>query len=290
MTANGDDTFSYDPNGQFEHLGVGETATDSFTYTVTDPDGQSNTATVTITVAGVNDDPVAVDDARTIGEDVAGTFSVLANDPDVDGDALSMDSASASVGSVVVNPNKTVTYTPEANYYGTATVTYTISDGNGGSDTGQLVITINPINDAPVAGADTASTDEDNAVTFSVLGNDTDVENDTLIVTAASALHGTVAVNSDNTLTYTPDADFNGADTVTYDISDGNGGADTGTVAVSVTAVNDAPIAADDTDQTNRGLSMIIDVLANDSDIDLDALTISAIQTGPRSWRRGDQC
>uniref|UniRef100_UPI00165F13C9 Ig-like domain-containing protein n=1 Tax=Sulfurimonas indica TaxID=2508707 RepID=UPI00165F13C9 len=102
----------------------------------------------------------------------------------------------------------------------------------------------NPNNNNPVAADDTATTDEDTAVTISVLGNDTDVDGDSLIVTSATAANGTVTINNDGTITYTPNQDFNGSDTIIYSISDGNGGTDTATVNITVTPVDDATVTA----------------------------------------------
>ncbi|MEZ5684838.1 MAG: Ig-like domain-containing protein [Paracoccaceae bacterium] len=126
----------------------------------------------------------------------------------------------------------------------------------------------------PDAVDDTAETDEDTAVVIDVLANDTHPENDTLTVTGASAGNGSVTVNADGTLTYTPDANFNGTDTISYTITDENGDTDTATVTVTVNPVNDAPVAEDDTASTNYMSPVTIPVLANDSDIDGDTLSI----------------
>ena len=280
LTVLGADSFRYDASGAFDFLGLGQSATDSFTYTVTDPDGQSDTGTVTFTVTGVNDAPDAVDDTRTIGEDVVGTFGLLSNDIDVDGDPLDfLGTPTASSGSVVVNPNGTITFTPEQDFFGTVTIDYAVTDGNGGTDTAQAVITVNAINDAPVAVDDTATVDEDGSVTILVLDDDTDVEGDTLMVSEASAGNGSVTINANGTLGYTPDADFNGTDTIIYTVTDGNGGSDTGTVTVTVTPVNDAPQGVDDTGTTNKNEAVTLDLLANDTDVDGDGLTVQQLST-----------
>ncbi|WP_038909840.1 cadherin-like domain-containing protein, partial [Dickeya dadantii] len=126
----------------------------------------------------------------------------------------------------------------------------TVSDGAGGVATGTLTVTVTAVNDAPVAAADTATTNEDTPVTVDVLANDSDVDGNPLTVTAATAGNGTVVINADGTLTYMPDANFNGTDTVTYTVSDGAGGVVTGTLTITVTAVNDAPVAGSDTATT----------------------------------------
>ncbi|MFN4764668.1 Ig-like domain-containing protein, partial [Gillisia sp. Q332] len=186
----------------------------SFDFNVSDGTLSSapTTNTITINVTPVNDAPVAVDDTATTDEDTAVNINVLANDTDVDGDTLTVTQTTAPTnGSVVINTDYTITYTPDANFNGTDTFTYTITDGNGGTDTATVTVTVNPINDAPVAVDDTATTDEDTAVTVSVLTNDTDVDGDTLTVTETTApSNGSVVINGDGTITYTPNENFNG--------------------------------------------------------------------------------
>jgi len=124
------------------------------------------------------------------------------------------------------------------------------------------------VNTAPVADLDTATTAEDTAVTIAVLANDEDDEDDDLDVTAVTtAAHGTVVLNADNTVLYTPAANYNGPDAFFYTLSDGALSA-TGTVSVTVTAVNDPPVAGDDSATTTRNTAVVIDVLANDSDVE----------------------
>ncbi|HXF88666.1 MAG TPA: cadherin-like domain-containing protein, partial [Xanthobacteraceae bacterium] len=147
-----------------------------------------------------------------------------------------------------VNPDGTLNYTPNADFFGLDTITYVVSDGNGGSDTGEVAVTVNPVNDAPVAVDDTATTNEDTPVIIDVLGNDIDVDGDTLLIDGTpTALNGIVTVNPDGTLNYTPNANFNGTDTITYVVSDGNGGSDTGEVVVTVNPIDDPVDANFDT-------------------------------------------
>jgi VCBS repeat-containing protein len=268
VIVNASGTIDYMPSANYN-------GSDTITYSVSDGKGGSSTATVSVTVNPVNDLPTAGNDSAVTNEDTPVTINVLANDGDVDNDALSVTGAAALHGNVAINGNGSLTYTPAANYYGTDTVTYTISDGHGGSATATVAVTVNSVNDLPVAGNDAVTIDEDNGVTFGVLGNDSDVDNDTLTVTGATAGHGQIVVNSDNTLTYMPDANFNGTDTVTYTISDGNGGTATATVTITVNPVNDPPVAIADFAITNEDTPLNIDVLANDSDVDGDALSVS---------------
>ncbi|WP_416900272.1 MAG: tandem-95 repeat protein [Minwuia sp.] len=231
----------------------------------------------TITITGLNDAPDAVDDAVTTDEDTAVNIAVLANDTDPDAsDDLTVTAASAANGTVVIEADGTLTYTPDADFNGADTISYTIDDGNGSTDTAEVAVTVNAVNDAPVAVDDAATTDEDVAVNIDVLANDTDTESDGLTVTSASAANGTVVIEADGSLTYTGNQDFNGTDTITYTVDDGNGGADTGSVEITVNAVNDAPVAVDDTATTDEDVSVNIDVLSNDTDAENDGLTVTS--------------
>ncbi len=253
---------------------------DSFDYTVTDGNGGFDTATVTVTVDPVNDDPVAGDDAASTNEDTAVTIDVLANDTDVDLDTLAVDAVTQGANGAVVNTTTNVTYTPDLDWFGTDSFTYTVSDGNGGTATAAVTVTVAPVNDAPVAQDDAAATDEDTPVTIDVLANDSDVDGDTLVVAAVSqGAHGAVT-NTPSALTYTPALNWHGTDSFSYTVSDGNGGTATAAVTVTVAPVNDAPVAQDDAAATNEDTAVTIDVLANDLDIDGDTVVVAAVTQG----------
>ncbi len=167
-----------------------------------------------------------MNDAVTTAEDTAATVAVLANDTDLDGDTVVVSAATTPAhGTAVVNPDGTITYTPAANYHGADSFSYTVGDGNGGTGSATVSVTVTPTNDGPVAVADAATTAEDTAVSIAVLTNDSDLDGDTLTVSAATTpAHGTAAVNPDGTITYTPAANYHGADSFSYTIGDGNGG------------------------------------------------------------------
>src|SRR5207249_9618365 len=132
----------------------------------------SNVATVTIAGAEVNDPPVANNDAATTAEDTAVTIAVLTNDTDPDGDTLVVSGVgTAAHGTTAINPDKTITYTPAANYNGSDTFSYTIGDGHGGTATATVSLTITAVNDAPVAADQAVATDEDTtrAITLSAI-------------------------------------------------------------------------------------------------------------------------
>jgi VCBS repeat-containing protein len=272
LTLNSDGSFDYTPDAGFS-------GTDSFTYFANDGTENGLTpATVTITVnAATNTPPVAVDDGATTNEDTAVVIDLLANDSDVDGDSLNVTViGAASNGTVVDNGDGTVTYTPDPDYNGPDSFTYTVSDGTV-TDTATVNVTVDPVNDPPVAVDDGATTNEDTAVVINVLANDSDVDGDTLTITAVgTAGNGTVVDNGDGTVTYTPDPDYNGPDSFTYTVSDGTV-TDTATVNVTVNPVNDPPVAVDDgyatSFETTLNVAAVAGVLDNDTDVEGDALT-----------------
>ncbi|MEX0864672.1 MAG: S8 family serine peptidase [Acidimicrobiia bacterium] len=183
--------------------------------------------------------PLAVDDAATTDEDTAVTIDVQADigagaDSDPDGDTLTVTSVSNPPNGSASTDGAMVTYTPDQDFNGIDSFTYTISDGNGGTDTASVTVTVNPVNDPPVANGDTDTTNMDTAVTKSVLANDTDVDGDTLTVTSVTQpAYGLAVINSGTTVTYTPEPGFIGTDTFDYAISDGNE-TDTATVTITV--------------------------------------------------------
>ncbi|MFT5523747.1 MAG: hypothetical protein ACI9HK_001695 [Pirellulaceae bacterium] len=271
VSNNNDGTLTYTPDNGFN-------GTDTFTYTVSDNAGGSDTAIVTVSVTA-NPPPEALDDSASTDEDTTVTVDVLANDSDPQGETVSITgiATQGNLGVATIN-NGEIDYVPNSDANGTDTFTYTVTDNNGGVDSATVTITINAINDTPVASADSATTDEDTAVTVSVLANDNDVDNDTLTITGITqAASGGVVDNNDGTLTYTPNANFNGNDSFTYTISDGNNATTSATVSITVTAVNDEPVALADSASTFEVTPAIINVIGNDTDVDGDTLTVTAI-------------
>ena len=284
--ANGD--FVYDSGTAFGDLLEGETLFRSFTYTVTDANGASDNGGLVFRIQGVNDDPVAVDDTVSTDEEVALNFDPRIGDTDADGDALTIDSTTLPAnGSVVIEADGTLTYTPNANFSGSDSFDYTVVDGNGGTATGTVQVTVNPINDPPVAVDDAITTNEDTAVTFDFLENDSDVDGNTLIPTNIDTpSNGTLVANDDDTYTYTPDLDFAGTDSFTYTIADGAGGSDTATVTITVTAVEDAPIALDDDFATTENAQVVGNIFAdngNGADFDPDGTGFTLVSAANSS-------
>lgn len=187
------------------------------------------------TVDNLNGDPDANPDTATTDEDVPVTIPVLANDTDPTGQPLTVTTATAPNGTVTVNPDGTVTYTPDPNFNGTDTITYTVTDPDGNTDSSTVTVTVNPVNDAPVANDDSSTTALNTPVTLAVLGNDTDVDGDVLTISGTpTSADGTVTVNPDGTLTFTPTTGFTGTATVSYTVTDPSGLTDTATWTITV--------------------------------------------------------
>lgn len=183
-----------------------------------------------------NEPPVANADEAVTEEDRAVNIPVLANDTDPDGDALSVSGASDPAnGSVTVNADNTVTYTPDAGFVGTDTFTYTAFDGEW-EDTATVTVTVEERpNTAPVANDDSVTTARNTQVDIAVLANDHDADGDALTITAfTQPAQGWVTDNGDGTLRYTPPVNFSGTETFSYAIDDAHGGSDTATVTVNV--------------------------------------------------------
>ncbi|MEM7259386.1 MAG: Ig-like domain-containing protein, partial [Pseudomonadota bacterium] len=244
-----------------------------------DPAGLTDTATVTVTVTDVNNTPIAANDTATTDEDTPISIDVLSNDTDADGDTLIVSvTTAASNGTAVVN-GQNVDYTPAADFNGSDSFGYTISDGNGGSDSATVSITINAVNDPPVAIADSGTTPQDTAVTIDVLGNDLDVDADMLSISSVTQpASGTTSIVPAG-IFFTPAT--SGTFTFDYTADDGNTGTSTATVEVVVTAVNAPPVAVADTANTDRGSAITIDVLDNDTDADGDTLSIASVAAAP---------
>ncbi|HHX8464254.1 TPA: tandem-95 repeat protein [Vibrio diabolicus] len=214
----------------------------SFSYDIIDDDGGVINGTANLDIKPVNDAPIATNDAIQTDEDSQVVIDVLANDSDIEGDDLSITSASVSEeqGIVEIVDGKLV-FTPAENFNGNATISYTISDGEL-EDEAQASVTVNSVNDAPIALNDATITEEDTSVTIDVLPNDTDIDGDALSIESASVPsdQGQVEI-IDGKLVFTPAENFNGDAEITYTVTDG-ALTDEATVKVTVNAVNDTPV------------------------------------------------
>ncbi|TOG79630.1 RTX toxin, partial [Vibrio parahaemolyticus] len=251
---------------------------ETLTFTATDPSGESVSQPVNFTVAPVAD---IVADKATVVEDTSTVIKVLGNDTfEGDGKVVSLDTNNGPAnGTVSVNPDGSVTYTPNENYHGADSFTYIVTSG-GVSESTTVNVDVTPVNDAPVAKADTAVTDEDTPVTIDVLPNDTDVDGDTLSIQSASVpeAQGKVEI-VEGKLVFTPAENFNGDAEITYTVTDGQL-TDEAKVAVTVNPVNDAPTIKVDavesiTEDAVNTDTVVASLTVRDTDTPEDQLTVS---------------
>jgi VCBS repeat-containing protein len=235
-------TFTYTPDPDFN-------GSDSFTILIDDGNGGTAEQAVSVTVTPVNDAPTAsaTNSVSTAEDSASAATSIGASD--VDGDTLTYSTKAGfgpANGSVSYNQGTgTFTYTPVPNFNGSDSFTIVIDDGNGGTAEQAVSVTVTPVNDAPTApAAGSVSTAEDTPSAAQSIGA-SDIDGDTLAYSekaGAEAANGTVTFNQGaGTYTYTPDANYNGSDSFTILISDGNGGTAEQVVSVNVSPVNDAP-------------------------------------------------
>ena len=247
--------------------------TSKFTYKVTDKDGdESNIATVTINVkSGINYVPNAVDDAATTTENKSVTINVLYNDRNLeDGISGITIHKLPKFGTAVVNANLTVTYTPSAWFVGSDSFDYMVIDLDGDYGIAKVSITVNPkVNSIPVANNDSRGTTINTVVDVDVLVNDTGLDDGGLVLTIPSnPVNGTVAVNPDKTIKYSPNTDFLGVDIFTYQVCDVNKDCSTATVTINVKEHNFVPQAKDDIFFTKINTPSVFNVLDNDLELD----------------------
>ncbi|MCB1051791.1 MAG: tandem-95 repeat protein, partial [Acidobacteria bacterium] len=336
LTVNSDGSFSYDPNGQFEALGNGDSANDSFTYAIDDGSMTcSEVATATVTINGVNDCPTAQPDAVVTDEDTALNGDVLADngsgpDSDPESDPLVVSAVNGNPANVgvqitlasgallTVNANGTFAYDPNGQFESLGpgdtdsdSFTYTIDDGSGCSGLAQLTetvaITINGLNDCPVAVDDSFSTDEDTPIMGDVLvanptTADSDPDGGTLAVVAVQGMPANVGmlvtlpsgaqvtVNANGSFSYDPNGAFEslgtgdmGMDSFTYSIDDGSMAcSEQATVTVALNGINDCPVAVNDAVSTDEATVLNGDLLAAnpttpDSDPEGNPISVTAV-------------
>ena len=291
-------TALYTPNPDFNGV-------DRFSFTVSDGLTTSSAGTVTVEVSPVNDAPVAGADAAAAQQDTALELPVaglLAND--VPGPAneagqtltvTAVTTSAASHGSATL-VGGTITYTPDAGFTGTAVITYTVCDD--GTTAGQpdprcndgtITITVDAgANEPPTADPQTVSAVEDTPLPVTLTGSDPDGDPPTFAVAAGPA-HGTLSGTAPN-LTYTPAADYYGPDSFTFTASDGQDQSAPATVAITVTEVNDAPVAGADAAAAQQDTALELPVaglLANDvpgpANEAGQTLTVTAVTTSAAS-------
>lgn len=294
LTANGAYTFTPEPN----YNGPVPVAV----YTVSDGVA-SVTATLTLSVSAVNDAPVAQNDLAATPVNAPTTINVLANDSDVDGDALTVTSASVdpAFGTVTVNPNGTLAFNPANNVSGPVTIQYTISDGQGGTASATVTVNIGP-NTPPEGANATVTIAEDGSRSFSAADfgfSDADAGQvfanlridalpgaGSLTLSGVAVVAGQVIAVADlGNLVFTPapNANGNGYASFSFSVQDSAGAFDTAPnqITINVSPVNDPPVAVDDLASTPINTRTTIAVLGNDSDVDGNALTVTSASVDP---------
>ncbi|MDF5386577.1 tandem-95 repeat protein [Vibrio parahaemolyticus] len=273
LVDNGDGTWTFTPQ-------IDDDTEVSFTFDIIDDEDLVVSGSANLDILPINDAPNAENDVITTEEDTAVTIDVLVNDSDVEGDALSIQSASvpSEQGSVDIVDGKLV-FTPAENFNGEATITYIVTDGDL-TDEAKVTVTVTPVNDSPVAVDDTTSIQEDTAVTIDVLTNDTDVDGDKLSIESASVPkeQGMVEV-VDGKLVFTPAENFNGDAEITYTVTDGEL-TDEAKVTVTVNPVNDAPTIKVDavesiTEDAVSTDTVVATLTVRDTDTPEEQLTVS---------------
>ncbi|HIF6173208.1 TPA: tandem-95 repeat protein [Vibrio parahaemolyticus] len=273
LVDNGDGTWTFTPQ-------IDDDTEVSFTFDIIDDEDLVVSGSANLDILPINDAPNAENDVITTEEDTAVTIDVLVNDSDVEGDVLSIQSASvpSEQGSVDIVDGKLV-FTPAENFNGEATITYIVTDGDL-TDEAKVTVTVTPVNDSPVAVDDTVSTQEDTVVTIDVLPNDSDVDGDKLSIQSASVpeAQGKVEI-VEGKLVFTPAENFNGDAEITYTVTDGQL-TDEAKVTVTVNPVNDAPTIKVDavesiTEDAVNTDTVVATLTVRDTDTPEDQLTVS---------------
>lgn len=271
--------YTYTPNSDFH-------GTETFQFVVRDTltDEESEPATVTLIVTPVNDAPIADDQSVEIDED-SGIFAGQVTGSDIDNDTLTFDivpGTEPTNGDFAFNPDGSFTFTPNLNYHGDVSFQFVANDGTMDSGSANFTITVNPVNDAPVAWDEAFATDEDLSLSdvFGLHGAfvDSDVDGDPLTYELlGEPANGTLEIGPDGvSFTYTPNDNFNGDDTFQVVAFDGTEYSVPKTVTVTVNPVNDAPVA--------EGVD-----LSTDEDTSVEGqVTVTDLDGDPISFRVAD--
>ncbi len=268
----GDSSIQYTPDPNFN-------GRDTIFYEVCDTDGLCDTSLAIFIINPVPDTPMALPDTVILNEDASIVIQVQSNDSDADGDPLTTSIViDAMHGSTNIINGDSISYSPDQDYNGLDTIVYQVCDGGGLCDTTIVSITVNPMPDPPVAVNDTVQLPEDSMIVIDVQINDSDADNDPLVsAVLIDALNGQTAVLDNDSIQYTPDQDYNGNDTIFYTVCDPALTCDTAMILITVTPVNDKPLAVDDSAASSSLSNVVIPVQVNDSDPDHDNLTTSVI-------------
>jgi M6 family metalloprotease-like protein len=277
LTFNSDGSFTYTPDANWN-------GDDSFTYKASDGSEYSAVVTVSLTVAPINDAPAAVNDSYNTDEDTTlnvAAKGVLANDTDIDNTTLTaVLKTGPTHGSLTLNSDGSFSYAPDSNWSGSDSFTYWANDGTlASASPATVTLSVNPINDAPNAAADSYTTNQNATLSVAapgLLSNDSDIDSTTLTtVKVSDPSHGTLTLNSNGSFSYVPETNWYGDDSFTYKVNDGALDSNTATVSISVNA-NHPPVATGETytfDEDTTLNPSAPGLLVNDTDSDGNTLT-----------------
>ncbi len=275
------DSLEYVPN--LDYLGL-----DTINFNICDTTTAMTPPCVpSIAIVKITSVPIAKNDTFSINEDSVGVFfNVLANDMDADMDSLMTDTITGPKnGTAVVVNMDSIQYTPDLNYNGLDSIQYIACEDLGFCDTAWIIINIIPVNDRPIATLDSLTIVED-SIGVHILAdtNDTDIEMDTLSIRSiiTAPIHGTATIANDDSISYVPDLNYTGLDSLQYELCDSVWACDTAWVILTITPINDPPIANTDfitIAEDSTGVHILADT--NDTDIEMDTLSIRSIITAP---------
>ncbi len=255
----------------------GFSGADSFTFISDDGAANSASATVTINVA---DNNVPVADPQAVGVNEDGSVAILLTGSDPDSDPITFQIVDAPLSGSLTGTAPNVTYTPDAEFNGADSFTFKVNDGTDDSSVVTVALTVAAVNDAPTANAQSVGTPEDISLAITLTGDD--VDGDPLSYAIIDNPSSGVLSGSGANRTYTPGVNFNGNDSFTFRVNDGSVGSGVVTVAIAVSAVNDAPVTTADSYSLDQDSTLSVvapGLLANDSDVDGDSITASLVTT-----------
>jgi large repetitive protein len=265
-------TFTYSPDADFH-------GTEEIVYLVCDECGACVPVVLTIIVQPVNDAPYVENEEAIVLEDQLLTGDLALNDyePENEDVIYALVTAPTS-GQFILNTNGGYTYLPALNFFGTQTIIYSVCDPSGACTQGTLQITVQAVNDLPIAIDENFSVAEDQVLNGNVSLNDSDVETASMVYTLLDAPDfGTIIIQPNGQFVYTPQLNYFGPDMFVYQATDVAGAADVATATIAVTAVNDAPVALDETVNGTEDVVLTGNVSLNDSDVETASLTYSLV-------------
>jgi subtilisin-like proprotein convertase family protein len=253
---------------------------DSFTFTTFDGTLTSPPATVTITIEAVNDPPVADDQTVTVSEDES--VDIVLTATDVEGEPLEFGLVTVPAHGVLSGTPPSLTYAPDEDFNGTDSFAFDVRDPSLASDLGVVSITVEAVNDVPVADDQAVGTDEEVAVEITLTASDADEGATLSYAIVAPPAHGSLDTSLLPVVTYTPEADYAGPDSFTFQANDGEADSNIATVSITVNGINDPPVTLGEHIIVQKGLSTSelagggTSLLANDTDPEGDTLSVSA--------------